>query len=64
MQQQRTPCQLIYMLTMTRELNKPNLPYSPHDQMCCQPPRCHRHVAEPLLHIAIVYFAKYSVLNY
>jgi hypothetical protein len=24
------PCQLIYVRTMTRELNKPNLLYSPH----------------------------------
>jgi hypothetical protein len=57
------PCQMIYVRTMTRELNKPNLLHSPHVQMCQQPPRCCRHVVEPLLYLNVVYFTNYWVLN-
>jgi hypothetical protein len=32
------PCQMIYVRTTTRELNKPNLLHNPHVQMCQQPP--------------------------
>jgi hypothetical protein len=59
------PGQLTNELTMNWKLNAGNVVQSLHDQMCWQPPRCHRHVAELfLLLYSDLYFTNYSMFNH
>jgi hypothetical protein len=51
MWQWMTPGHMMNEQKMIRELNRWNLLQSLHDQMCHQPPRYCRHVAELLLYL-------------
>jgi hypothetical protein len=51
MQQWRTPDQMTYEPTITKELNGWNLLRSLHDQMCHQTPCYRRHVVELLSYL-------------
>jgi hypothetical protein len=60
-QQRMTPSHMMKEPTMYNKLNRLNHLRSLDDQICCQPPRYHRHVAEILI---LPYSISFYVANY